>query len=139
MKWYLERMEHTENLSPLLSVCGDDCAVCPRFLAQTEEELHETAIFWFRCGWRDRVVSNEEIRCRGCGSRSSCTFQLLSCIREHGINKYSSCPEFQCKKIKDTLSRSALGQQQCRAACENDREYALFLRAFYEKEKNLRK
>lgn len=136
MKWYLERMEHAETLSPILSVCGDDCAVCPRFLAETEEELHETALFWYRCGWRNRVVSNDEIRCRGCGTRPSCTFQLLPCVREHGVKKCSSCPEFECEKVKDTLTRSAKKQQQCRAACENEREYALLCRAFYEKEKN---
>ena len=61
MKWYVSRLKELENAAPIISVCGDDCAVCPRYLARTEEELHETAVFWYKAGWRDHVVSNEEI------------------------------------------------------------------------------
>lgn len=56
MKWYMDRIPELEKAVPIISVCGDDCAVCPRYLAQTEEELHETAIFWNKAGWRDRRV-----------------------------------------------------------------------------------
>ena len=45
MKWYINQLAALENAAPIISVCGDDCAVCPRYLAQTEEELHETAVF----------------------------------------------------------------------------------------------
>ena len=40
MKWYQERLASLRDAAPVYSVCGDDCAVCPRFLARTEEELH---------------------------------------------------------------------------------------------------
>lgn len=92
MKWYIERLEALERAEPIYSVCGDDCAVCPRYVARTEEELHATAVFWHRAGWRDRVVSNEEIRCTGCGSRATCSFMLLPCAREHGVDACRECP-----------------------------------------------
>lgn len=31
------------NPEPIISVCGDDCAVCPRYLAKTDEELKRVA------------------------------------------------------------------------------------------------
>ena len=45
MKWYADRLRVLDDIEPVISICGDDCAVCPRFLARTEEELHETAPF----------------------------------------------------------------------------------------------
>ncbi len=136
MKWYPARLKELESAEPIYSVCGDDCAVCPRYIARTEEELRETAEFWHRAGWRDRVVSNEEIRCTGCGSRPTCSFMLLPCVKEHGVEKCSACGEYPCGKIRATLEASANKMAQCRAACESDEEFAMFVRAFYEKEKH---
>ena len=50
MEWYVQKQDELKTAKPMISVCGDDCAVCPRFLAQTEEELHETAVFWYKAG-----------------------------------------------------------------------------------------
>ena len=36
MKWYLDKYEELKKVTPIISVCGDDCAVCPRFLAKTD-------------------------------------------------------------------------------------------------------
>lgn len=137
MQWYLERLEALEKATPEYSVCGDDCAVCPRFLAQTEEELHQTAVFWHQVGWRDRVVSNEEIRCRGCGTRQSCAFMLLPCLKEKGLASCAACGEHPCKKIDRMLALSAEKEAQCRNACGDERMFAMLKRAFYEKERNL--
>lgn len=138
MKWYLDRLRNATEISPVLSACGDDCAVCPRYLAKTEEELREVAGFWYRAGWRDRVLPPDEMSCSGCGTRNVCTFQLLSCQREHETEKCSACPEFECERVRDTYARSGLKKEQCRQACENEQEFALLCRAFYEKEKNMR-
>lgn len=137
MQWYVERLDALSKAMPLYSVCGDDCAVCPRYLAKTEEELHQTAVFWYRVGWRDRVVSNEEIRCRGCGSRKTCAFMLLPCALERGLSGCMECSERPCGKIAAMLKKSAEKEGQCRRACENDAMFAMLKRAFYEKEKNL--
>jgi hypothetical protein len=46
----------------MITLCGDDCSKCPRFLAQTDEELKAVAELWFRVGWRNTIVSFYEIR-----------------------------------------------------------------------------
>ena len=117
MKWYIDRLPELEHVTPIYSVCGDDCAVCPRFLAKTEEELHETAVFWYQAGWRDHVVSNDEIRCTGCGCRPTCSFMLLPCTREHEVSACRDCPEFECAKVKDAFIRSEEKKRQCERAC----------------------
>lgn len=137
MQWYLDRLDELDAATPVYSVCGDDCAVCTRHLAKTDEELHRTALFWYQVGWRDRVVSNDEIRCRGCGTRQSCAFMLLPCLQEKGLDQCSECSEHPCDKIRRTLAQSAEKEAQCRKACPNDRMFAMLKRAFYEKEKNL--
>lgn len=116
MNRYIDKLEQLKSLPPIISVCGDDCAVCPRYLAKTEEELHETAIFWHKVGWRDSVVSNEEIKCTGCGSRPTCSFDLLPCTKEHGVNKCRECGQFQCERVKACIEGSKEKMQQCRQA-----------------------
>lgn len=138
MQWYLERFDALSKATPIYSVCGDDCAVCPRYLAKTEEELHQTAIFWHQVGWRDSVVSNEEIRCQGCGSRQTCAFMVLPCVQEHGLSSCNGCSEHPCGKIAQMLAKSAEKEAQCRNACENERMFVLLKRAYYEKEKNMK-
>ena len=139
MKWYIERLRELRDVEPIISVCGDDCAVCPRFLAQTDEELHETAVFWHKVGWRDRVVGNDEIKCTGCGCRPECSFKLLPCTREHGVKMCRECYEFECDKIRNVLVSSDEKKKICEKFCDSDEEFQAFVRAFYEKEKNLRK
>ena len=137
MKWYMDRLRELENAEPVYSVCGDLCSVCPRYTARTEEELHQTAVFWRQAGWRATVVSNEDIRCGGCGSRKTCSFMLLPCLREHGVSACRDCAAFPCERIGDMLRRSEEKIAQCRAACACEAEFAMLCRAFYEKEKNL--
>lgn len=138
MKWYADRLEALEGAEPIISVCGDDCSVCPRFLARSEEELHETAVFWHRAGWRDRVIGNDEIRCTGCGCRPVCSFMLLPCTRDHGVSACRDCPEFECEKVRDCFARSEVKKRQCEKACESPEEFRMLCRAFYEKERNMR-
>ena len=139
MKWYMDRIPELEKVDPVISVCGDDCGVCPRYLARTEEELHETAVFWHKAGWRDHVVSNEEIRCTGCGCRPTCSFMLLPCTREHGVSACRECASFACEKVWDMYVRSEEKKRQCEKACESPEEFRMLCRAFYEKVKNMRR
>ena len=60
-----------------ITLCGDNCLECPRYLAKTEEELNNVAELWYRVGWRDTIVSHNEIRCTGCSSHKDCTYQLV--------------------------------------------------------------
>lgn len=44
-----------------IALYGDNCIECPRYNAYGEAELKNIAELWYKVGWRDRVVSNEEI------------------------------------------------------------------------------
>ena len=136
MKWYWEKAEELGRTEPVISACGDDCAVCPRFLARTEAELRETAELWYRFGWRDRVVSNEEIRCEGCGSRSGCSFGILPCRKEQGVADCAGCVEYPCGRIRALTANTDGKAAQYRKLCDNEAELALLTRAFLEKGRN---
>ena len=118
--------------------CGDNCSECPRYLAKTEDELKAVAQLWYRVGWRDKIVSNDEIKCFGCSSHKKCTYQLVDCIKEKKIEKCNKCPEFPCAKIEDMLKRSKVYEDRCREIC-TDEEYQKLKVSFFEKENNLKK
>lgn len=121
-----------------ITLCGDNCLACPRYHAHSDEELRAVAELWHRIGWRTNIVSNEEIACSGCSSHKQCTYQLVECIRAHGVDKCNQCTEFPCDKIAHMLERSAAYREKCRDVCSGQ-EYAILEQAFFQKEKNLLK
>lgn len=121
-----------------ITLCGDNCMKCPRYHAHSEEELQAVAELWYRVGWRDRIVTNEEIACTGCSSHKQCTYKLVECTKEHHVEKCNQCTAFPCEKIRDMLRRSSEYQEKCREVC-SEMEYAMLEQAFFEKEKNLMK
>lgn len=125
-------------MSEKITLCGDNCLECPRYNAHTEEELRKTAELWYRIGWRGSVVSNEEIRCTGCSSHKTCTYDLVECTRSHDVEKCRQCSEFPCEKIQNMLTRSAEYQSRCRQICTDD-EYSALEKAFFHKQENLMK
>ena len=137
MEWYKERINEISEKSPIYSCCGDDCAVCPRYNAKTEDELKQTAQFWYEIWWRDHIVSNDEICCKGCKTSKNCTFMILPCMNEHAVSKCRECIEYPCEKIEDMLRRSKITEKECRKHCTGEDEWQMLKRAFFEKEKNL--
>ena len=67
-----------------ITLCGDNCIECPRSNAHSEEELQNVAKLWYRVGWRDCVVSSEEIRCEGCSSHKQCIYHLALIFSKKG-------------------------------------------------------
>ncbi|WP_365717825.1 DUF3795 domain-containing protein [Ruminococcus sp.] len=65
----------------MLASCGNDCLVCARYnkppYEKTNEQLHHTAELWFKIGYRDKVVSNEEISCSSCTTDNWCRYHVL--------------------------------------------------------------
>lgn len=121
-----------------ITLCGDNCMYCPRYLAKTDEALAKVAELWHRIGWRDTIVPTDEIGCAGCSSHKRCTYGVVECVKKHGVEKCNQCPEFPCEKIDDMLKRSLVYKKKCRALCSQE-EYALLEKAFFNKWKNLRK
>ena len=112
-----------------ITLCGDNCCKCPRYLAKTNGELEKVAELWFRIGWRDRIVPIEEIRCAGCTSHKQCTYCLVDCVKENHVEKCNQCPRFPCEKITDLLRRSEKYEEKCKAVC-TDEEYRMLKSAF---------
>lgn len=121
-----------------ITLCGDNCFECPRYNAHTDEELKAVAELWYKVGWKECVVSNEEIACSGCSSHKQCTYQLVECTRERGVYKCNQCNEFPCGKINAMLKRSAEYKKKCEEVC-SEQEYIILEKAFFEKENNLKK
>lgn len=65
-----------------ITLCGDNCIECPRYNAHSDKELKAVAELWYRVGWRDCVVSNEDIACNGCSSHK----YLLQGVAERWLN-----------------------------------------------------
>ncbi|MBQ8175678.1 MAG: DUF3795 domain-containing protein [Oscillospiraceae bacterium] len=121
-----------------ITLCGDNCIYCPRYNARTDDELNRVAELWYKVGWRNEVVSNDEIKCSGCSSHKQCTYQLVECTKEHGVDKCNQCGEFPCGKISDMLNRSEEYRKKCEEICTEE-EYSALEKAFFDKENNLKK
>ncbi len=121
-----------------ITLCGDNCIECPRYNSHSDAELSKTAKLWYKIGWRDTIVSNEEIACLGCSSHNQCTYHLVLCVKEHCVEKCNQCNEFPCQKISDMLIRSKEYQKKCKEVCTEE-EYNNLKKAFFEKENNLMK
>ena len=121
-----------------ITLCGDNCIYCPRYNAKSDDELEKVAELWYRIGFRDKIVSNDEIKCDGCSSHKKCTYNLVECTHNHNVEKCNLCKEFPCGKIRDMLKRSEEYQHRCKKLCSEE-EYEMLEKAFFEKEKNLSK
>ncbi len=125
-------------MEEIITLCGDNCLYCPRYLAKSEKELEDTAKLWYKVGWRDHIVSNEEIACGGCSSHKQCTYKLVDCIKNNKVEKCNQCKEYPCDKIISMLDRSKQYRIRCMEIC-TDEEYQILLKAFFEKAENLKK
>ena len=121
-----------------ITLCGDNCIYCPRYNAKSDDELEKVAELWYRIGFRDKIVSNDEIKCDGCSSHKKCTYNLVECTHNHNVEKCNMCSEFPYDKKNDMLKRSKEYQKKCREVCSEE-EYKTLEKAFFDKENNLRK
>ena len=128
------------NSRRIIAACGNDCSVCPRYnkapYVKTEKELHHTAELWLKIGYRDHVVTNEEISCYGCKPENWCRYKVVKCTMEHGVETCGKCPEYPCGNIKECLEVTKSFEPMCKKMC-TDEEYEIMRKAFFEKEKNL--
>jgi len=123
-------------MSDIISICGDNCSKCPRYIADTPQKLEMLAKLWYRIGWRDKIVPAESMRCSGCGSSAGCTYGLLECARGNSVEKCTDCAQFPCEKISALLKRSGEYRIRCAEIC-SDEEFRLIDEAFFNKERNL--
>lgn len=123
-------------MSKIIAACGNDCSMCPRFLPKSEEELHQAAVLWEKIGYRDHVVTNEEIQCSGCKKGNFCRFGIVDCVEEKHLPNCGHCSEYPCEKIEETFEKTMVFEPACEACCTSE-EYAVIAEAFFNKKKNL--
>lgn len=127
-------------MNRILAACGNDCSACPRYKAhpygKTEEQLHSTAELWMKIGYRDHIVTNEEISCMGCSPENWCRYKVIGCCTEKGTDNCSQCGEYPCANIKECFEVTKSFEPKCREVCTAE-EYEQLKKAFFEKEKNL--
>ena len=126
-------------MEKIIAACGNDCSACSRYVKhpyeKTEAELRHTAELWMKIGYRDRVVSNEEISCTGCKPENWCRYHVAKCCNEHGIGTCGECREYPCERIQECFAVTKSFEPDCRKACI-EAEFRQLETAFFEKEKN---
>ena len=120
----------------VIGYCGDNCEKCPRYIAtinDNEEELKEIAILWNRIGWRDRIISNEEIKCYGCKTVTWCRYEIIrNCCNKKKIDNCGECEKYPCKEIDEVVKQSNHYSSECKERFE-EKDYRILNEAFFEK------
>jgi len=105
---------------------------------KSDEELRHTAELWMKIGYRDHLVTNEEIFCMGCKPKNWCRYHVVKCCQDRGIKTCADCQEYLCDNMKECFQVTKSFESKCREVC-TDEEYLQLKTAFFEKEYNLRK
>ncbi len=122
-----------------LASCGNDCNLCPRYIATRAgdvERLREVAELWFRLGLRDTLPSADEMACHGCSSTTWCRHGIRECTHEKGVDNCGQCQEYPCQTVQITFRETARCARDARQRCSNE-EYAVLERAFFLKRQKL--
>ena len=124
----------------LLGICGDDCSLCSRYTAtqsNDKEQLQKIAFLWYKIGFRDKLVSEEEITCHGCQSAKECAFEeLKNCANNKKINNCGECSTYPCRAIQKVFEQVKTVAETCRIKC-SDAEFQQLQNAFFLKKENL--
>ena len=130
-----------KQLKRIIAACGNDCSACPRYVShpyeKTEAELRHTAELWMKIGYRDHIVTKEEIACTGCKSDNWCRYHVVRCCEEKGISYCSQCAQYPCDNMKECFEVTKSFEPKCRQVCTEE-EYIQLKKAFFEKEQNLK-
>lgn len=124
-----------------LAFCGNDCDECPRYLAtksNNEKVLQETALLWHRLGYRDRVVSPQEITCQGCTPSNWCRHEITKCVVKKQVDNCGECEFYPCPTILETFERTEAFAKESKKICSQE-DYARLRKAFFLKKENLDK
>ena len=123
-----------------LAFCGDNCNVCPRYSATRsgdEEQLTQVTALWKKAGWRDEVVSSEEMACYGCAAVQWCRYDdVRKCAQAKGISNCGKCDNYPCEKITKVFKQTEDYAKQCKKNCSKE-EYECLHKAFFSKKNRL--
>ena len=123
----------------LISFCGNSCTDCPRYIAtqaNDNETLNNLAELWFRVGFRDTIVSANDMRCNGCNKDTNCRYRINNCIHRADKNNCGECDFFPCDKISLAFEKGNIFRMACAAKC-TDNEMFVMEKAFFSKHDRL--
>ncbi|MFC1884525.1 DUF3795 domain-containing protein [Thermodesulfobacteriota bacterium] len=125
-----------------LGTCGDDCSICPRYLAtisENPEKLEEVARLWVRVGWREKVGFSEEMICNGCRAVKWCRYEdIRECAHERGLGNCGECGDYICDKINAVFKKNESYANECKKIFSEE-DYDIFHRVFFSKRDKLDK
>jgi hypothetical protein len=123
-----------------IGYCGDDCELCPRYIATKSNDIKkmkETAILWEKVGFRDHIVSPEEMICKGCASLEQCHYRdVRECAEDKEISNCGNCNDYPCDKINEVFDRTDAYAKQCKKMCDI-KDYECLQKAFFSKKDRL--
>ena len=89
-----------------------------------------------KIGYRDHVVTNEEIACTGCKEENWCRYRLVKCVNEKHIAHCGQCENYPCDVMKACFTVTGSFISTCKKVCTPE-DFEILRKAFFEKEKNL--
>jgi hypothetical protein len=122
-----------------IGICGDVCSECPRYISTQNNDLSElekVAELWYRMGFRDKIVSPEELKCTGCSKDLDCTYKVNNCEHLAGKNNCGECEIFPCDRMNLIFDKTDAFALICRKKC-TESEYLQLENAFFNKRKIL--
>jgi hypothetical protein len=131
--------EESISIMQKIASCGNDCFVCPRYIATQSGDvirLKEVAELWNRLGWRDTVVSPEEIMCYGCSSSNFCRYGIQRCASEREVDNCGNCKDYPCNLTIRSFGQTKIYAESIKEKCTEE-EYQSLKVAFSSKKENL--
>ncbi len=124
----------------LIGFCGDNCALCPRYIATKSGDIHhleKVRDLWVKVGWRDAATSPEEVACSGCTSVKSCRYDNVRiCARDKGITNCGECIDYPCREIIKVFEKTKSYERKCKRV-GSPSEYQILNKAFFLKKQTL--
>jgi len=124
----------------MIGVCGDNCSLCPRYLATQDGragELERVKNLWVRLGLRDPAFPAQDLACHGCSPENECAYRALrACAREKEVANCGMCAEYPCGLIRSALDKSETLYSHAVRVCTPE-ELAALTKAFFAKRQNL--
>jgi Protein of unknown function (DUF3795) len=123
-----------------LGVCGDNCDICPRYLATVADDhgaLRQLAVLWTRLGWREASVTADDMKCRGCRTATTCAYpEQRACALDLGLSSCGECDRYPCPLVERSVRRTLDALDHCRDVC-SPAQFASLARAYARKRENL--
>jgi hypothetical protein len=134
------KIQRNRKLKTMIGVCGDNCSLCPWYLATQDGsagELEKVKELWVKLGLRDPAFPAQDLSCYGCNRENACAYSdLRACAHEKGVDNCGLCPGYPCGLIQSAFDKSEKLHSHAIRVCM-PKELAVLKEAFFSKRQNL--